>query len=338
MADRWIPPRELDAGGLANEAASAVAADEILRAQRRSVGELHVDTGVVLREARHLAPAKDRHPQLRDPVGEDPLDLVLPQREAVVVPCGKSLMSRGNQAKPATCATRPPRGTGRRCRADRGPRGCVRAGRRHGSPRAPDRDAARRSRRRRPPAPSSPASISPVGPPPAITTVCSLVLISLLRFWFVAGAEEFGHEQCEAAPGLPQVPGRVIYWLWRGGRVRGPQRENRCGPLCSSLRARSPARNPPRDSGRDHPVPPVSDRGHLRTTITQPAVSAAVRVPARAGSARAQCSHLRGRRRPAGRDPSAALGVTALRWRCSAPGRTTWSSVWSTSAASKRHT
>jgi hypothetical protein len=66
-----------------------VAADEILRAQRRPVGELHVDSGFVLHEARHLAPVKGRHGQLPDPGGQDALDVVLPQREAVVVPCGK---------------------------------------------------------------------------------------------------------------------------------------------------------------------------------------------------------------------------------------------------------
>ncbi len=89
MADRRIPPGELDAGGLADHAASAVAADEVLRAQRRAVRHLHVDAGVVLHEARHLTSAIDRHRQLVDPAGEDALDVVLPQREPVVVPRGK---------------------------------------------------------------------------------------------------------------------------------------------------------------------------------------------------------------------------------------------------------
>ena len=88
-ARRRIPPGELDAGGLADQAASAVAPDEILRPQRLAVGELDVDAGVVLRETRHLTSAIDRHRQLADPAGQDALDVVLPQREPVVVPGGK---------------------------------------------------------------------------------------------------------------------------------------------------------------------------------------------------------------------------------------------------------
>ena len=49
-----------------------------------------VDAGVVLREAGHLASAIDRHRQLADPVGEDALDALLPQREHVVVPASGS--------------------------------------------------------------------------------------------------------------------------------------------------------------------------------------------------------------------------------------------------------
>ena len=45
-----------------------------------------VDAGVVLREAGHFTSAIDRHRQLVDPAGEDALDVVLPQREPVVVP------------------------------------------------------------------------------------------------------------------------------------------------------------------------------------------------------------------------------------------------------------
>ena len=76
-------PGELDAGCLADDAASAVAPDEIARPQRPAVGQLDVDAGVVLREARHLASVVDPHRQLGDPGGHDPLDLVLEDREEV---------------------------------------------------------------------------------------------------------------------------------------------------------------------------------------------------------------------------------------------------------------
>ena len=65
------------------DAASSVAPDEILRPQRLAVGQLDVDAGVVLREARHLASVVDPHRQLGDPGGHDPLDLVLPDPERV---------------------------------------------------------------------------------------------------------------------------------------------------------------------------------------------------------------------------------------------------------------
>ena len=35
----------------------------------------------ILREARHLETAMDRHAELLDPVGQDALDVALPQRE-----------------------------------------------------------------------------------------------------------------------------------------------------------------------------------------------------------------------------------------------------------------
>ena len=70
-AGRGIQPGEVDAGGLADQAASAVAADEVLRSERRVVGQLDIDAGVVLREAHHLAAAKDRNPELADPAGQD---------------------------------------------------------------------------------------------------------------------------------------------------------------------------------------------------------------------------------------------------------------------------
>ena len=88
-ARRRIPAGEVDAGCFADHAASAVAPDEIFRPQRLAVGQLDVDAGVVLREARHFTSAIDRHRQLADPLGQDALDVVLPQPEPVVVPGGE---------------------------------------------------------------------------------------------------------------------------------------------------------------------------------------------------------------------------------------------------------
>ena len=81
-----IRARERDAAGLADQTASAVAPDEIMRPQRPAVTERDVDAGVVLCEARHLDAAVDRHLQLFDPAGEDALDMRLPQPEPVRVP------------------------------------------------------------------------------------------------------------------------------------------------------------------------------------------------------------------------------------------------------------
>ena len=89
VADRRIPSRELDAGRLADEAAAPVAPDEIPGPQRLAVGQLDVDAGVVLRETGDLTTAMDRHRQLVDPAGEYALDVLLRQREYVVVPGGE---------------------------------------------------------------------------------------------------------------------------------------------------------------------------------------------------------------------------------------------------------
>ena len=88
-ARRRVPAGELDAGCLADQTASSVAADEILRPQRLAVGQLDVDAGVVLRDTGHFTSAVDRHRQLADPAGQDALDVVLPQPEPVGVPGGK---------------------------------------------------------------------------------------------------------------------------------------------------------------------------------------------------------------------------------------------------------
>ena len=88
-ARRRVPPGEVDAGRLADQAASPVAPDEIRGAQRPAVGQLDVDAGVVLRETGDLDAVVDRHPQLADPASQDALDVVLPQPEPVVVAGGK---------------------------------------------------------------------------------------------------------------------------------------------------------------------------------------------------------------------------------------------------------
>ena len=93
-------PGKRDAGRLADEAASAVASDEILRPQRAAVAQLDIDAGVVLRETRHFDAAIDRHPELVDPAGEDPLDVVLPQPEPVGVAGGKAADVEMDPGKP----------------------------------------------------------------------------------------------------------------------------------------------------------------------------------------------------------------------------------------------
>ena len=60
IADGRIRSGEFDAGGFADQAASAVAPDEIFRAQRLAVGQRDVDAAVVLRETCHLDSAMDR--------------------------------------------------------------------------------------------------------------------------------------------------------------------------------------------------------------------------------------------------------------------------------------
>jgi hypothetical protein len=98
-ARRRIPPGEFDAGCLANQAAATIAPDEILRPERLTVGERDVDAGVVLRKPRHFPSAIDRHPQLADPLGQDALDMVLPQLEEVVVPGGEVADVQGDHVE-----------------------------------------------------------------------------------------------------------------------------------------------------------------------------------------------------------------------------------------------
>src|SRR5262249_37827119 len=85
VADGWIPSREVDAGFLTDQAATAVAPNKILRPQRAAFGQLDVDTGVVLHEPRPPPPAMDRHGELAAPGRQYVLDAVLPERESIVV-------------------------------------------------------------------------------------------------------------------------------------------------------------------------------------------------------------------------------------------------------------
>ena len=78
-----IPSRELDAGGPTDDASSSVASDEILRPQRLAVGQLDVHASVVLGETRHDTSVTDLYRELGDPVGHDPLQLVLPDPERI---------------------------------------------------------------------------------------------------------------------------------------------------------------------------------------------------------------------------------------------------------------
>src|SRR5215216_2622314 len=72
-AIRWLVvgshPEELDAGGLPEQTAYAIAPDDVFRPRRRAVGQRHVDASGVLRETPHLTSAIVRHRQLADPAG-----------------------------------------------------------------------------------------------------------------------------------------------------------------------------------------------------------------------------------------------------------------------------
>ena len=85
---------------LADQASSSVAADEVVRPERRVVGNVDVDTGLVLGEAHDLAAAQDRNPELADPVRQDGLEAALPQGEDVVVAGGEVAEVQGDSGEP----------------------------------------------------------------------------------------------------------------------------------------------------------------------------------------------------------------------------------------------
>ena len=53
--------------------------------QRATIRQFDADRGVILREARHLAAAIDRYRQLGQPIGENALDMILPEPQHVIV-------------------------------------------------------------------------------------------------------------------------------------------------------------------------------------------------------------------------------------------------------------
>ncbi len=75
-----------DAGRLADQTAAAVAPDQIACPQGRAIGQCDGDAHVVLRETRQVPAAIDTHGQFVDPPGENALDVLLSQRQPVVVP------------------------------------------------------------------------------------------------------------------------------------------------------------------------------------------------------------------------------------------------------------
>src|SRR6185437_1452084 len=100
VADRRIRSGEVDAGGLADQAATAVAPDEVARPHRRAFGQLDIDAIFVLSEADHLAPAIDWHLEVLNPAGEDALDVALPQPETVGMPGRKITEVEMDPGKP----------------------------------------------------------------------------------------------------------------------------------------------------------------------------------------------------------------------------------------------
>ena len=76
VADGWVPTLERDSRFLANQTSTAVAADDIFRAER-SVGQRDVDAVGVLREVHDVASAINRNAELRDPLRENAFDAFL---------------------------------------------------------------------------------------------------------------------------------------------------------------------------------------------------------------------------------------------------------------------
>ena len=153
-----VQPGEVDAGGLADQAAPAVAADEVRRPERR-----RRRTARRRRRRRPGAkPTTSRSRRIGTPSSSTQsarmrLEVALPQREHVVV-AGREVadVQAGCRRSPTPGWRGPRRGTAPRRRADRAPRSCGRAGRRLAIRRPPDRSRVRRRRRRSRPTPARP--------------------------------------------------------------------------------------------------------------------------------------------------------------------------------------
>jgi hypothetical protein len=91
---------KVEAGRLAHEAAPAVAAHEVLRSEGRAVVKRGIDAARVLRDAHHLVAAEDGHAELDDPLGQDRLELALPEGEPVVVAGGEVADVEGDAGEP----------------------------------------------------------------------------------------------------------------------------------------------------------------------------------------------------------------------------------------------
>ena len=85
-ARRGVQPDEVDACRLSHQAAAAVASDDVLGSERHAVGQRDIDASRVLHDACDLAATHDGNAELADPVGQDGLEVTLPQRQQVVVP------------------------------------------------------------------------------------------------------------------------------------------------------------------------------------------------------------------------------------------------------------
>jgi len=96
-----VPAGEVDACRFPDRAAPTVTTDDVPRPDSLVSRERDSDTGRFVGDARHLASPMDRHTQLVDPVGEDALDVVLPQRQPVWMPGRKVTDVQTNLAEPA---------------------------------------------------------------------------------------------------------------------------------------------------------------------------------------------------------------------------------------------
>ncbi|MHC2215389.1 hypothetical protein ACVIGV_000777 [Rhizobium leguminosarum] len=101
VAGRRIPSFKRNAGSLANQTAASIATDEIACPELGTIREFNGDAGIVLRETRYLKAAIDRHRQFPDPAGQNALDMLLPQRQPIIVPGRKiaDIQTRDREAR-----------------------------------------------------------------------------------------------------------------------------------------------------------------------------------------------------------------------------------------------